>query len=69
MLGLYDGKSPRFVKQYADLAPTIRDALAQYATEVRDGAFPESKHTYAMTDEELALFDDALAEVRAPARR
>src|SRR5207253_7658183 len=37
MLGLYDGKSPRFVKQYAELAPTIRDAVAQYAAEVRDG--------------------------------
>ena len=65
MLGLYDGKSPRFVKQYAELAPTIRDAVAQYAAEVRDGAFPEAKHTYAMADEELALFEDALAEVHA----
>jgi 3-methyl-2-oxobutanoate hydroxymethyltransferase len=69
MLGLYEGKSPRFVKQYAELAPTIRDALAQYAAEVRDGAFPETKHTYAISDDELALFEDALAEVRAPARR
>jgi 3-methyl-2-oxobutanoate hydroxymethyltransferase len=69
MLGLYDGKSPRFVKQYAELAPTIRDALAQYAAEVRDGAFPEPKHTYSMADDELALFEEALAEVRAPAER
>jgi 3-methyl-2-oxobutanoate hydroxymethyltransferase len=64
LLGLYDGKAPRFVKQYAELAPTIRDAVAQYAAEVRDGAFPEPKHTYGMADEELALFEDALAEVR-----
>ena len=64
LLGLYDGQSPRFVKQYAELAPTIRDAVAQYAAEVRDGAFPESKHTYSMADDELALFEDALAEVR-----
>ena len=69
MLGLYDGKSPRFVKQYAELAPTIRDAIAQYAAEVRDGAFPETKHTYSMSDEELALFEDALAEVSSPAGR
>jgi 3-methyl-2-oxobutanoate hydroxymethyltransferase len=69
MLGLYEGKSPRFVKQYAELAPTIRDALAQYAAEVRDGAFPETKHTYAISDDELALFEDALAEVREPAGR
>jgi len=65
MLGLYEGKPPRFVKQYAELAPTIRDAIAQYAAEVRDGAFPETKHTYAISDGELALFEDALAEVHA----
>jgi 3-methyl-2-oxobutanoate hydroxymethyltransferase len=65
MLGLYDGKSPRFVKQYAALAPTIRDAVARYAAEVRDGAFPEAKHTYAMADEELARFEEALAEEHA----
>ncbi|MGZ4339782.1 MAG: 3-methyl-2-oxobutanoate hydroxymethyltransferase [Gaiellaceae bacterium] len=64
LLGLYDGKAPRFVKQYAELAPTIRDAVARYASEVRAGAFPEGKHTYAIADEELALFEEAIAEVR-----
>jgi 3-methyl-2-oxobutanoate hydroxymethyltransferase len=64
LLGLYDGTAPRFVKQYAELAPTIREAVSRYAAEVRDGAFPEPKHTYAITDDELALFDEAVAEVR-----
>ncbi|MGZ4290819.1 MAG: 3-methyl-2-oxobutanoate hydroxymethyltransferase, partial [Gaiellaceae bacterium] len=57
-------EAPRFVKQYAELAPTIRDAVARYASEVRAGAFPEGKHTYAIADEELALFEEAIAEVR-----
>jgi 3-methyl-2-oxobutanoate hydroxymethyltransferase len=65
LLGLYEGTAPRFVKQYADLAPVIRDAVARYAADVRDGAFPEPKHTYSMSDEELALFEHELAEVRA----
>jgi 3-methyl-2-oxobutanoate hydroxymethyltransferase len=65
LLGLYEGHAPRFVKQYADLAPTIGAAVEQYATEVRDGTFPEEKHTYSMTEEELALFEESLAEVRA----
>jgi 3-methyl-2-oxobutanoate hydroxymethyltransferase len=64
LLGLYEGKAPRFVKQYAELAPTIQDAVARYATEVRAGAFPEAKHTYSMREEELAAFEEALAEVR-----
>jgi 3-methyl-2-oxobutanoate hydroxymethyltransferase len=65
LLGLYEGHAPRFVKQYAQLAPVIRDAVARYAADVRDGAFPEEKHTYAISDEELALFEEAMAEVRS----
>jgi 3-methyl-2-oxobutanoate hydroxymethyltransferase len=64
LLGLYEGTPPRFVKQYADLAPAIRDAVARYAADVRDGSFPEQKHTYAMSEEELALFEHELAEAR-----
>jgi len=65
LLGLYEGHAPRFVKQYADLAPTIGAAVEQYASEVRDGTFPEEQHTYSMTEEELALFEQSLADVRA----
>jgi 3-methyl-2-oxobutanoate hydroxymethyltransferase len=65
LLGLYEGHAPRFVKQYAELAPTIEAAVGQYAADVRNGSFPEEKHTYAMTDAELALFEESLAEVRA----
>ncbi len=65
LLGLYDGHAPRFVKQYAELAPTIGSAVELYASEVREGSFPEEKHTYAMTEEELALFESSLSDVRA----
>ena len=61
LLGLYEGHAPRFVKQYAELAPAIGAAVEQYAREVRSGAFPEARHTYAMTEEELALFEQELA--------
>lgn len=56
MLGYYEGRAPRFVKRYADLGETITDALAQFADDVRTGAFPEEQHTYAMPDEELKEF-------------
>ncbi len=62
MLGLYDGRAPRFVKRYADLAPTIVDALASYAEEVRGGRFPEQQHTYSIPAEELTLFESALQD-------
>jgi 3-methyl-2-oxobutanoate hydroxymethyltransferase len=57
LLGLFDGRTPRFVKQYADLKAEIGRALEAYAADVRAGAFPEERHTYAMPDEELARFE------------
>ncbi len=56
LLGLTEGRAPRFVKRYANLAEKIRRALAAYATEVRDGTYPAKEHTYAMPEDELELF-------------
>jgi 3-methyl-2-oxobutanoate hydroxymethyltransferase len=60
MLGLYEGRSPRFVKRYADVAAITLDALERYAAEVRSGAFPDETHEYAMPEEELTLFESAV---------
>jgi 3-methyl-2-oxobutanoate hydroxymethyltransferase len=59
LLGLYEGRAARFVKRYADVGETIRAALESYAADVRERRFPEEQHTYAMPDEELALFEEA----------
>ena len=64
LLGLDDGHAPRFVKLYAELAPVIQAAVADYAAEVRSGSFPAEQHTYSIPEEELALFEEALGEVR-----
>jgi 3-methyl-2-oxobutanoate hydroxymethyltransferase len=61
MLGMYEGPTPRFVKQYAHLAETIGDAVARYAADVRSGAFPGDEHAYRITQEELAAFEASLA--------
>jgi 3-methyl-2-oxobutanoate hydroxymethyltransferase len=66
MLGYYEGRSPRFVKRYADLGAVITDALEHFADDVRSGTFPEQQHTYAMPDEEAAAFEEG---VRPPSRR
>jgi len=57
LLGLYEGRAPRFVKQYADLAGEIRRALGAYVADVRGGAFPGDEHTYSMAEDELAQFE------------
>ena len=52
MLGLFTDFVPRHAKQYANLGQTIKGAFEQYAQEVRDGAFPTEKESFAM-DESL----------------
>ena len=64
LLGLYDGRTPRFVKRYADLAGEIRTALERFAEDVRAGTYPEDVHTYSIPDDELARFE---AEEARPA--
>lgn len=54
LLGLYAGQVPRFVKRYADLAPTVQDAVTRYIREVRDGSFPGPEHSFTMDESLLA---------------
>lgn len=55
MLGLFDRFVPTFVKQYLNLSEQIGSALAQYAADVRGGAFPEPKHCFASKSEDLKV--------------
>jgi len=52
VLGLSFGPEPRFVKRYANLAETARNALSQLADDMGSGAFPSAGNTYE-TQEEL----------------
>ena len=56
LLGLYEGRAPRFVKRYAEVGDEIKRALERFAAEVRSGRFPDEQHTYAMPEEELREF-------------
>jgi 3-methyl-2-oxobutanoate hydroxymethyltransferase len=62
ILGLYDGRAARFVKRYAEIGDSIRSALAEFAADVRERRFPEEQHTYAMPDDELAVFERAVSD-------
>ena len=56
LLGIYDGHAPRFAKRFGDLKAQMVAGVAQYADEVRSGAFPAPEHTYSIDDDELAAF-------------
>lgn len=46
MLGLNEGFRPRFLKTYADLAATVREAALAFAGEVRAGQYPAKEHSF-----------------------
>lgn len=51
MLAMYPNFKPKFVKQYAQIGSTMKDAFSQYISDVKSGAFPSEEHTFAIDDE------------------
>ena len=46
LLGLYLGKTPKFVRRYAELGDAMRDAFARYLADVRARRFPSDAESY-----------------------
>ena len=55
LLGIYDGHAPRFAKRFAEIKAQMVAGVAEYASEVRTGAFPGPEHAYSIDDDELEL--------------
>ncbi len=49
-LGLNRDFTPKFVKKYGELGNDMVEALSRYAEDVRQGAFPETQHTFSMEE-------------------
>ncbi len=56
LLGLFDRFTPSFVKRYADLSRTIREAADAFLRDVKAGVFPGKEHTRTMPPDEFAKF-------------
>jgi len=46
LLGVAQGRRPRFVKDFLAGQPSVAAAVAAYASAVRDGSFPTAEHSY-----------------------
>lgn len=57
MLGMYSDFTPKFVKRYAEIGKTIKDAVSIYKEEVNSGEFPQKCNQYEISD-------DIMTEVR-----
>jgi 3-methyl-2-oxobutanoate hydroxymethyltransferase len=47
MLGLSQGRKPKFVKEFAHLGEDVIRAARSYAAEVEAGTFPDAEHSYS----------------------
>ena len=54
MLGMDESFKPRFVRRYATLGATIKDAVAHYVADVRGGAFPSDAESFALAENKTA---------------
>ena len=60
LLGLFTGRTPKFVKRYANLFDEMTRAFRDYGEEVKQGAFPATEQTYEMPDPEWDAVCSAL---------
>lgn len=51
ILGLYDRFTPKFAKQYANLAESMQSAFEAYRDDVQRRAFPANEHEFTMPDD------------------
>ena len=54
MLNMYGGIKPKFVKQFANLGDVMREAFKEYSREVKEGSFPATEHTFAISDDVIS---------------
>jgi 3-methyl-2-oxobutanoate hydroxymethyltransferase len=48
ILGLFSDFTPKFAKRYAELGKEVEMVVKTYASEVRNGKFPEMKHCFSV---------------------
>lgn len=65
LLGITEGHTAKFVKQYASLHADMVAGVSAYADEVRRGAFPSDEHTYAVRAEVVERVRAEIADAPA----
>jgi 3-methyl-2-oxobutanoate hydroxymethyltransferase len=58
LLGMFEKFTPKFVKKYADLAPTMKNAVESYVAEVKECSYPGPEHGFAGEGDYLELLSE-----------
>ena len=51
MLSMFSDFCPKFVRKFANVGDSMRQAFREYDAAVKDGSFPAEEHTYKMDEE------------------
>jgi 3-methyl-2-oxobutanoate hydroxymethyltransferase len=62
VIGQFTAFTPKFVKQYANVAEVVTNALKDYVQDVRNGAFPTDEHCYHMIQGESGKLEALIKE-------
>ena len=62
LIGQFTAFTPKFVKQYANVAEVVTNALKAYVKEVQSGAFPTDEHCYHMIKGEGEKLEELIKE-------
>lgn len=54
LIGFTFGRQPRFVRQYANVSAVITEAIQSWAADVKSGAYPSERESYALPEEAKA---------------
>ena len=65
MLGMDESFKPRFVRRYATLGQTIKDAVGRYVGEVRGGQFPSDAESFTVAASKAAPAEPGLYSTSA----
>jgi 3-methyl-2-oxobutanoate hydroxymethyltransferase len=65
LLGMYEGRAPRFVKRYAEVKRAMVEGVSAYAAEVRERRYPAEEHSYGIDPEELERFREVVEPGKA----
>lgn len=63
ILGLTQGRTPKFSKNYANQAEETISAFADYSSQIHSSQFPDDKHSYHMKEGQLTRLQELLKEI------
>lgn len=64
IVGLLEGKKPKFAKIFSDASTTMLEGFNEYITQIKNKTFPDDDHSYHFKPGELEIFRQKIKDIR-----